>query len=27
VPLDRSELLAFRDSLGDRLRQVGVPRG
>ena len=27
VPLERSELLAFRDRLGDRLRQVGVPRG
>ena len=27
VPLERSELLAFRDGLADRLRQVGVPRG
>jgi hypothetical protein len=27
VPLDRSELLAFRDSLADRLRRVASPRG
>jgi hypothetical protein len=27
VPLDRNELLAFRDSLADRLRRVASPRG
>jgi len=27
VPLERSELLTFRDGLADRLRQVGMPRG
>lgn len=27
VPLDRSELIAFRDSLADRLRRVAAPRG
>jgi hypothetical protein len=27
LPLDRGELLAFRDSLADRLRRVASPRG